>query len=121
MIDLDGVGLFFMPSGIAYYENTSSGIPEYSPLIFSVKLMTYTPTDHDNDGILSIDEDIDGDAKPFGDDSDGDEVPLSSWNAALPPAQLARPASYPRWPQAKDGCAGIEALLAKAFSNMAIR
>ena len=27
--------------------------------------MTYTPTDHDNDGILSIDEDIDGDGKPL--------------------------------------------------------
>ena len=74
--DSFGVGLFFMPSGIAYFENTSSGIPEYSPLIFSVKLMTYTPTDHDNDGILSIDEDIDGDGKPFGDDSDGDNL----WN-----------------------------------------
>ena len=65
-----------MPSGIAYFENTSSGIPEYSPLIFSVKLMTYTPTDHDNDGILSIFEDIDGDGKPFRDDSDGDNL----WN-----------------------------------------
>ena len=71
-----GVGIFFMPSGIGYFENTSSGIPEYSPLIFSVKLMTYTPTDHDNDGILSIFEDIDGDGKPFRDDSDGDNL----WN-----------------------------------------
>ena len=26
----------FMPSGIGYFENTSAGIPEYSPLIFSV-------------------------------------------------------------------------------------
>ena len=71
-----GVGIFIMPSGIGYFENTSSGIPEYSPLIFSVKLMTYTPTDHDNDGILSIFEDIDGDGKPFRDDSDGDNL----WN-----------------------------------------
>ncbi len=71
-----GVGIFVMPSGIGYFENTSSGIPEYSPLIFSVKLMTYTPTDHDNDGILSIFEDIDGDGKPFRDDSDGDNL----WN-----------------------------------------
>ena len=71
-----GVGIFFMPSGIGYFENTSSGIPEYSPLIFSVKLMTYAPTDHDNDGILSIFEDVDGDGKPFRDDSDGDNL----WN-----------------------------------------
>jgi len=71
-----GVGIFFIPSGIGYFENTTAGIPEYSPLIFSVKLMTYTPTDHDNDGILSIDEDIDGDGKPFRDDTDGDNL----WN-----------------------------------------
>ena len=71
-----GVGIFIFPSGLGYFENTSSGIPEYSPLIFSVKLMTYTDTDHDNDGILSIFEDIDGDGKPFRDDSDGDRI----WN-----------------------------------------
>ena len=71
-----GVGLFFIPSGIGYYENINSGIPEYSPLIFTVKLMTHTDTDHDNDGIISIFEDIDGDNKPFGDDSDGDNL----WN-----------------------------------------
>ena len=71
-----GIGLFFIPSGIGYFENISSGIPEYSPLIFTVKLMTHTDTDHDNDGILSIFEDIDGDNKPFGDDSDGDNL----WN-----------------------------------------
>ena len=71
-----GVGLFFIPSGIGYFENISSGIPEYSPLIFKVKLMTHTDTDHDNDGILSIFEDIDGDNKPFGDDTDGDRL----WN-----------------------------------------
>ena len=74
--DSFGVGIFFLPSGIGYFENTSGGIPEYSPLVFSVKLMTYAETDHDNDGILSIFEDIDGDGKPFRDDSDGDNL----WN-----------------------------------------
>ncbi len=71
-----GVGLFFIPSGLGYFENVSAGIPEYSPLIFSVKLMTHTDTDHDNDGILSIFEDIDGDNDPFEDDTDGDNL----WN-----------------------------------------
>ena len=71
-----GVGLFFLPSGIGYYENSTSTLPEYSPLIFSVKLMSHTGTDHDNDGIKSILEDIDGDGKPFGDDTDGDNL----WN-----------------------------------------
>ena len=71
-----GVGLFFLPSGIGYFENTTANIPEYSPLIFSVSLMTSNPTDHDNDGILSINEDIDGDGDPLGDDTDNDNI----WN-----------------------------------------
>jgi FKBP-type peptidyl-prolyl cis-trans isomerase len=71
-----GVGLFFLPSGIGYFENTTADIPEYSPLIFSVSLMTSNPTDHDNDGILSINEDIDGDGDPFYDDTDNDDL----WN-----------------------------------------
>ncbi len=69
-----GVGLFFLPSGIGYFENTTADIPEYSPLIFSVSLMTSNPTDHDNDGILSINEDIDGDGDPFYDDTDNDDL-----------------------------------------------
>jgi len=71
-----GIGLFFLPSGIGYFENTTSNIPEYSPLIFSVSLMTSNPTDHDSDGILSINEDIDGDGSPFYDDTDNDNL----WN-----------------------------------------
>jgi len=71
-----GVGLFFLPSGIGYFENTTSNIPEYSPLIFSVSLMTSNPTDHDSDGVLSINEDIDGDGSPFYDDTDNDNI----WN-----------------------------------------
>ena len=71
-----GVGLFFLPSGIGYFDNTTADIPEYSPLIFSVSLMTSNPTDHDNDGILSINEDIDGDGDPFYDDTDNDDL----WN-----------------------------------------
>jgi len=38
--------------------------------------MTSNPTDHDNDGILSINEDIDGDGDPFYDDTDNDDL----WN-----------------------------------------
>ena len=38
--------------------------------------MTSNPTDHDNDGILSINEDIDGDGDPLGDDTDNDNI----WN-----------------------------------------
>ncbi len=71
-----GVGLFFLPSGIGYFENITADIPEYSPLIFTVSLMISVPTDHDNDGVLSINEDIDGDGSPFYDDTDNDNL----WN-----------------------------------------
>ena len=71
-----GVGIFFFPSGLGYFESSSPGIPEYSPLVFSVKLMTYNKADHDSDGVFSILEDIDGDGSPFGDDTDGDRL----WN-----------------------------------------
>ncbi|CAI8381176.1 MAG: putative FKBP-type peptidyl-prolyl cis-trans isomerase FkpA [Flavobacteriales bacterium] len=71
-----GIGLFFMPSGIAYFNNAQADIPEYSPLIFKVKLMTHVDTDHDSDGILSFFEDIDGNGNPFGDNTDGDQL----WN-----------------------------------------
>ena len=71
-----GVGIFFFPSGLGYFESSSPGIPEYSPLVFSVKLMTFNKADDDCDGVLSIQEDIDGDGSPFGDDTDGDRL----WN-----------------------------------------
>ena len=38
--------------------------------------MTFNKADHDSDGVLSIQEDIDGDVSPFGDDTDGDRL----WN-----------------------------------------
>ena len=67
-----GQGVMFFPSGLGYYSNTNSGIPQYSPLIFSVSLLTMNISDHDNDGIASYLEDIDLDGEPLNDDSDGD-------------------------------------------------
>ncbi len=66
-----GQGLIFIPSGLGYFAQSSSLIPEYSPLIFKISLFTIKKTDHDGDGILTIDEyDNDNDGVP--DDSDGD-------------------------------------------------
>jgi len=66
-----GQGLIFMPSGLGYFAQSSSLIPEYSPLIFKISLFTIKKTDHDGDGILTVDEyDIDNDGVP--DDTDGD-------------------------------------------------
>jgi hypothetical protein len=56
-----GVGAVFMPSGLAYFNRIQSTIPQYSPLIFTYQLRKVKITDHDNDGILSKFEDLDGD------------------------------------------------------------
>ena len=70
-----GQGTFFLPSGLGYFANARTGIPAYSPLYFSVNVLTTNQADHDLDGILSIDEDVDGDGNPFNDDTDGDDIP----------------------------------------------
>ncbi|NER09074.1 hypothetical protein SAMN06265375_1011443 [Muriicola jejuensis] len=53
-----GAGLIFMPSGLAYFNQSPTGIPFYSPLIFEINLLTVKKTDHDQDGIPSILEDV---------------------------------------------------------------
>ena len=70
-----GQGLIFMPSGLGYFSNSQTSIPAYSPLVFQVSLFTLNVTDHDSDGINSIDEDIDGNGDPMNDDSDGNSIP----------------------------------------------
>ena len=72
--DQFGKGIFFIPSALGYYSREILTIPKYSPLIFSVALHKMNPADHDTDGILSIDEDPDGDGNPFNDDTDNDRV-----------------------------------------------
>ncbi|WP_163407509.1 FKBP-type peptidyl-prolyl cis-trans isomerase [Flavobacterium ajazii] len=56
-----GAGVMFLPSGLAYYAGGSGTIPAYAPLVFSFKLYDIQRLDHDGDGILDIDEDINGD------------------------------------------------------------
>ena len=73
--DQYGQGMVFIPSALGYYSKNLPSIPKYSPLVFSVALHKVNPADHDNDGILSIDEDPDGDGNPFNDDTDEDRVP----------------------------------------------
>ena len=67
--------MFFIPSGLGYYAQNLLTIPKYSPLVFTVALHKVNPADHDNDGILSVDEDPDGDGNPFNDDTDQDRIP----------------------------------------------
>ncbi|WP_340077431.1 hypothetical protein [Leptobacterium sp. I13] len=77
-IDVEGfgVGMVIMPSGLGYFARPPTFIiPLYAPLIFNIQLLAMNDSDHDRDGILSIDEDIDGDGNPTNDDTDGDGVP----------------------------------------------
>jgi len=70
-----GQGMFFIPSALGYYAQSILTIPQYSPLVFTVALHKVNQADHDNDGILSINEDPDGDGDPFNDDTDEDRIP----------------------------------------------
>jgi hypothetical protein len=87
----------FIPSGLAYYNTGQGPIPGYAPLVFSFKLYEIKRSDlevklgttgylSDPDGVLSYQEDIDGDGYvwtaselPEGavnpDDTDGDGTP----------------------------------------------
>ena len=70
-----GQGLIFMPSGLGYFAGAQGQIPAYSPLVFEVSVYTTNQSDHDGDGILSINEDPDGDGNPYNDDTDQDGIP----------------------------------------------
>lgn len=67
-----GVGALFIPSGLAYFNNSSGSIiSSYSPLIFKVDAFAYEEdTDYDGDGIPSYLEDLDGDGNLNNDNTD---------------------------------------------------
>lgn len=80
-----GAGVMFIPSGLAYYNGGT--LPAYSPLVFSFKLYAINRSDFEPDGVLSYNEDSNGDgyvwtkgelplnATVNPDDSDGDGTP----------------------------------------------
>ncbi|MCW5517307.1 FKBP-type peptidyl-prolyl cis-trans isomerase [Muriicola sp. Z0-33] len=65
-----GVGLMFLPSGLGFFNTAQTGIEAYTPLIFSIDLFTYNEADHDNDGVPSIQEDVNGDGYLYNDNTD---------------------------------------------------
>ncbi|EAR15116.1 MULTISPECIES: FKBP-type peptidyl-prolyl cis-trans isomerase [Robiginitalea] len=77
-----GVGLIIMPSGLGFFNNSAGGIPTYSPLIFTVQVFSVKRTDHDGDGIPSIDEDLDGDGYLYNDNTD-EEAERNAFGAFL--------------------------------------
>lgn len=70
-----GKGILFIPSGLGYSNIPQAGIPENSPLVFQIALRDVNKSDHDNDGILSIFEDLNNDNNVKNDDTDGDGIP----------------------------------------------
>ena len=67
-----GKGILFIPSGLAYREVGTPKIPASSPLMFHVELAMIHRNNQDDDGLLSIYEDIDGDGDYLNDDTDDD-------------------------------------------------
>jgi len=71
-----GKGVVFIPSGLAYGNLGTTGIPANSNLMFYFNLYDLVEnTDHDNDLIPSNFEDPDGDGDPRNDDTDADGIP----------------------------------------------
>ena len=69
-------GALFIPSGIAYFNQPpSSQIPLYAQLIFTFNVLDAIVADHDQDGIISIDEDLNNNGNELDDDTDEDGVP----------------------------------------------
>jgi len=62
-----GIGAVFLPSGLGYFNASPTSIPSYSPLIFSFQLYRVNEADHDQDGIPSYLEDLDGDGILYND------------------------------------------------------
>jgi len=71
----NGLGVMFLPSGLAFFSDNLDGIPIYSPLIFKFELFQTEINDHDLDGVPSYLEDLDGDLNLNNDDTNEDGFP----------------------------------------------
>lgn len=68
-----GIGMMIFPSGLSNFNTSQPGIPRYSPMIFLIDLYSIKRTDHDGDGIPSIQEDVNGNGFLFDDNTDSEE------------------------------------------------
>lgn len=69
-----GVGLLIFPSGLGYFNVIRPNLPAYSPMMFKISLLTHvSDVDHDNDGIPSMEEDLNGNGYLYDDNTDRDE------------------------------------------------
>lgn len=73
-----GVGVMFLPSGLGFYSSSTEdgAVSSYSNLIFKFEIFQFEQNDHDNDGVPSYLEDIDGNGfvVDIEDNTDGDNV-----------------------------------------------
>lgn len=76
-----GLGVMFVPSGLAYFSNATTGIPSYTPISFKFELLQMTENDHDGDGVPTYLEDINSNGELItldqlaDDDTDEDGTP----------------------------------------------
>ena len=70
-----GKGILFIPSGLAYGNTGTITIPPNESLLFHIELAIAVETDHDNDGVLTFEEDLDDSGEVTDDDTDEDGVP----------------------------------------------
>jgi len=70
----NGLGMMFIPSGLAYFSQGQPNIPLYSPLVFKFELLQTEINDHDGDNVPSYIEDLNGNGDPADDDTDGDDI-----------------------------------------------
>lgn len=80
-----GLGVMFLPSGLAYFAELRPGIPSYSCLVFQFELYSTSVNDHDADLVPSYLEDLNGDGEfnidieevtdATDDDTDDDNIP----------------------------------------------
>lgn len=70
-----GLGVMFLPSGLAYYSTPPISLPLYSNLIFKFEVLQFDVADHDNDGVPTFIEDLNDNRNVFDDDTDGDQIP----------------------------------------------
>ena len=69
-----GIGMSFLPSGLGYFSLSLGVIDSYTPIFFKYNVIDTVVLDHDNDGIPSYLEDVDGDGDVFNDDTDNDDI-----------------------------------------------
>ncbi len=72
-----GIGAVFVPSGLGYFVNPPNGssIPLYAQMIFTFQLYQVEVGDQDNDGVISLLEDLNNNQIEEDDDTDENFIP----------------------------------------------